>query len=711
MTKVRTTFEQVDAVSIERFDQDERDKYEFGAWAVRGIGIPVPKVDEADVDLARLKASTAADSAARRTARRRPQDAGGGEMNGDGDDDEMDGDDYDSGEDDGFGGGLGQGGGGGRGRDGQDPPATQAEALARLRRSGAADRIERRGRMGSTQEGEWDREPDDRDEDDDDEDNFWGVDAGTDRPASRAPSEMSFADGDEDEDAEDARSSARPGSLSPAKHLSPSKRPLASPAKPGLVDLEHDNVDEPPPKRAKVNNEQDEHVRKMAEQGGEFGKQAASFMCVLLPLSPPRRACPDSLYSPTPPRPPQQTTPTHPRSTPPSARAARTAHRISPAVTPSRRASRNPFASPSKALSFRIAAQSSSGSTLRPASEDDSEAALFSSPPPDLKLDSDAPIEPDGAQQAAPSVSAPRQLAHHVSNLSTALSLEEYLQSSVESADVRSPSPPARKRSKVTPSQALADFEDLPNDALDEYMPTPTLKEEVPSQLPPQPRPSPAPPLFHLDDMDVDEPRSSSSAASPPLKLELEPASPNLTIVDRDVKPPIEPTLRPTKKHVMFELARTESSSSAASAGTTPTPVASANASQRSATPLQTSQNTADCACASSSTSSRASVLTLGRRSRRLGHPARTSSPPLDPPSRRPILHLRRAAADLVDRHRRPRARQPLVRCLQGSLLQQARRRPSPQARVRRAVVPAQGQHDRRPLAVRAPRRARPAPE
>ncbi|GAA5838346.1 hypothetical protein JCM9279_003213 [Rhodotorula babjevae] len=572
LTKVRTTFEQVDAVSVERFDQDERDKYEFGAWAVLGIGIPVPvpEVDKADVDLARLKASTAADSAARRTARRRPQDAGGG--GDDGDDDEMDGDDFDSGDEDEFGGGPGQGGRGGGG--GQAPPATQAEALARLRRSGAADRIERRGRMASTQEGEWDREPDERDDDDDDEDNFWGVDAGTDRPASRAPSEVSFFGGDEDEDAEDGRSSLRPGSLSPVKRSSPLKRPLGSPAKPGLVDLDDNHADEPSPKRAKA-DERDEHVRKMAEQGGEFGKQAASFI-------------------PTPPRPPQQTTPTHPRSSPPFARAARTPHRISPAVTPSRRASRNPFASPSKALSFRVAAPSSSGSTLRPAPEDDSEVALFSSPPPDLKLETDTAVELKAAQQVAPSVSAPRQLAHHVSNLSTALSLEEYLQSSAESADVPSPSPPRRDRSNVTPSQALADLEDLPDDAVDEYMPTPTLKEEVPSQLPPQPRPASPPPLLaFVDDMDVDQPRPSSSSTSAPLKLEIEPASPERTDLVLDLKPPIEATLRPTKKHVMFQLARSESTSSA---GTTPTPVASANGSQRSMTPLQTSQNTADSA-------------------------------------------------------------------------------------------------------------------
>ncbi|GAA5909183.1 hypothetical protein JCM8208_003404 [Rhodotorula glutinis] len=568
LAKVRTTFEQVDAVSIDRFAQDERDKYEFGAWAVRGIGIPVPKVEEGDVDLARLRASTAADSAARRTARRRPQDAAEGEA----DDDEMDGDDFDSGEDEyGDGPGQGGGGGGGRGRGGQAPPATQAEALARLRRSGAADRIERRGRMASTQEGEWDREPDDREDEEDEEDNFWGVDAGTDRPASRAPSEASiFGGDDEGDDAEDGRSSLRPESLSPVKRLTPTKRPLASPVKPGLDYLNHDHAGERSTKRAKVDEE--ERVRKMAEQGGEFGKQAASFV-------------------PSPPRPPQQTTPTHPRSTPSSARAARTLQRISPAVTPSRRATRNPFASPSKALSFRIAAPSSSGSTLRPAPEDD-EAALFSSPPPDLKLEPDTAVEPQGAQHAAPSAAAPRPLAHHVSNLSTALSLEEYLQSSAESADVRSPSPPRRARSNVTPSQALADLEDLPDDALDEYMPTPTLKEEVPSQLPPQPRSSLPPPLFAFDYTLADE-RSSrpSSPASAMIKLEVDAASPDLIDLDRDGKPPAEPMLRPTKKHVMFQLARTDSSSSA---GTTPTPVASVNGSQRSATPVQTSQNTTD---------------------------------------------------------------------------------------------------------------------
>ncbi|BGP44636.1 DNA polymerase zeta [Rhodotorula kratochvilovae] len=559
MDAVRTTFEQVDAVSVERFEGDERDKYPFGVWAVKGIGLSISKRDEdawiragtEEVDVGRLRASTAANTAARRTARRRPREAGAEE---DDDDDEMDGDDVDSGED-------GSDGGGGR----MPPPATQAEALARLRRSGRGERIERRGRMASTQEGEWECEPDNR-EDDDEEDDFWGVDAGTDRAASRAPSEASFGDGDEDEDDEAAsrRSSVHPASVSPVKRpsVSPAKRSLASPSKPTSAAYEYGAADERPEKRPRgvVN----EVVQAMAEQGGAFGRQAASFVA-------------------TAPQPVQRPTPSHAR-TARSPTYSRNPERLSPAVTPSRRMKQNPFASPNRAVSVRVAPPSSGASTSQHASEHEHADALFTfgaAPPDTVKLGT-AP-----KQAAAP-------LKRHLSNLSTALPLEQYLKSSDESANARSPTPPVRARSAVTPSQALAEFEDLPDGAFDEFMPTPTVKEEVPSQLPAHLRSS-ARPFLRFDGMDVDD--KPDNPASPPHSPRVFPPDSDIeTDAEQDVKPLVAATIPPTKKHVMFQLARSESSSSNASGVTTPTPIASTAGSHRSATPLQTSQNTADSA-------------------------------------------------------------------------------------------------------------------
>lgn len=365
------------------------------------------------------------------------------------------------------------------------------------------------------------------------------------------------------------------------------------------------------------------------------------------------------MHRPSPTRTPQRTTPTRPRTTPSASHPARAGQSISPAVTPSRRPVRNPFASPSKALSFRVAAPPSSESTLRPATGDDGDGALFTFPvdEPQLKL------EPEPAQPTEASTSLPsRPLARHVSNLSTALPLEEYMQSSAE----RSPTPPKRERSAMTPSQALAELGDLPDGALDEYMPTPTVKEEVPSQLPPD-NPSSSRTLASDDDMDVDDNRDDLQSP-PSAHRAVEAASQDETDVETAVKLPIEPTLRPTKKHVMFQLEPSESSSSAPSGATTPTPSASTSASQRSATPLQTSQNTTDCASLSLlfllQLRTPLSFALACSRFRRRAHSSHLESPSLGT-----LVHVRRARSNRRVRHQCTRVCKPLLRRLQRPVL------------------------------------------
>lgn len=267
LDRVRTTFEQVDAVSHERFEQDERDKYPFGVWAVRGLGLSISARDEAawlragtaEVDMSRLKASQAAGMAARAAQRRRPRDPAAGE---DDEDDEMDGDLSDDGDV------------GGRGR--MPPPATRAEALRRSRV--AMDRAMQRGREQSVEEGEWEKEPDDR-EDDEDDDDFWGMQGGTDRFPSRAPSEASYPGADDDDDDEDQPASRR-SSVHPAS-VSPAKRPFTSPGRSKLASSASDGdetVGPSPTKRARV--EENKVAQALSAQGGAFGRQAASSMCV-----------------------------------------------------------------------------------------------------------------------------------------------------------------------------------------------------------------------------------------------------------------------------------------------------------------------------------------------------------------------------------------------------------------------------------------------
>ena len=196
MDMVRTTFEQVNAIYISRFEEDEDNAYPFGAWAVGGVGLGITAEQEREwereVDVGRLAASQAAVKVARDRARQQASKKG-----------EEDDEDIDEG-------GLEFGLVGYEEEDGRGPPATQAEALRRARVE--MDRAERRGREASIEEGEWEKEPD---EDEEEEANFWGL-ANADTASERAMSDYSASP-------EVPRSSTT-SPVKPSPSVSPSKR-------------------------------------------------------------------------------------------------------------------------------------------------------------------------------------------------------------------------------------------------------------------------------------------------------------------------------------------------------------------------------------------------------------------------------------------------------------------------------------------------------
>ncbi|GAA5923255.1 DNA-directed DNA polymerase [Sporobolomyces koalae] len=224
MDMVRTTFEQVDAIYVSRFEEDEMNAYPFGAWAVKGVGLGITaeqeKAWERDVDMTKLLASQSAAKAARRIAKTQAKNAG---IDTDEEDEfeslsELDED-------------------GGSGLESGHVAATQHEAL-RIERM-KVDRIERRGREGSVAEAEWDKEPSDGDEE---ELKYWGL-ADADTASERDPLSVSPA-------------SIRSVSASPLKRSAQS-----SPSKRSRLDKEIQESDSgaetdldstPRPKRVKV---------------------------------------------------------------------------------------------------------------------------------------------------------------------------------------------------------------------------------------------------------------------------------------------------------------------------------------------------------------------------------------------------------------------------------------------------------------------------
>lgn len=470
LDRIRTSFEQVDAVYVERFREDEIKNYPFGAWAVRGFGLNVTEAQEAtwlhaghpdDVDVDRLHASQAAGKSVR--LKRRPQDRVGGS---DDEDEPMDADsDPDDVEQDGR-----------NQRRGPGPPATQAEALAQARRR--ADVAQMRGREASVEEGEWEREPDEvRDEDDD---GFWGMGAGTDRPVSPALGEDDEEDRDTTTSPASRRSSVHPASVSPTK---PTGQPPAASAK------RRANGDAAPPayspaKRIKLEDPL-AAIEALARQNGSFGQQAASFL--------PRASIKSTTASPP-------GTPPGPELVHPLQRGGRQQSRGSTSVigpqakqSPRARPARNPFSSPAKAVSVRMARPAPVSDKQSPVS---TTAHLFDTNKP---LSSEVSFEqpPAGRQlHSSPSKALIDYSSPHMR--SSAPPIEHFLQSSPSSDEGKdlvspppspSPAPPLapvkRARVSMTASQIEAEFADLPEGALDDdYHPTPTVTEEGPSQLP-----------------------------------------------------------------------------------------------------------------------------------------------------------------------------------------------------------------------------------
>ncbi|GAA5866905.1 hypothetical protein JCM3774_004599 [Rhodotorula dairenensis] len=456
MDRIRTSFEQVDAIYVERFVEDEHKNYPFGAWAVRGFGLNVTEAQEAtwlhagrpeDVHIGRLQAAQAASKNIR--LKRRPQDQVGGSED---DDDGMEADpDVDDPEDadDGA-------------RRGGAPPATQAEALAQARRR--TDRAQLRAREASVEEGEWDRMPEEARDDEDDA--FWGMGAGTDRLWSDASAGED--DGrDETVSPGSRRASERPASISPTKSSKPV--PL-TPAK-RIRDMGQRQEPSPTPKRPKTEDSL-AAVEALARQSGSFGQQAASF----LPFA----------TTKTPAKPAPQFLQALQRGRPSPGGGARTSDPAPGARTPTTRSRRNPFSSPVKDVAVRMARGPSANAPML-AFDDREDKSLFTFHSPSSAEASSAQLPPPGRQLHSSSSKA--LIDYSSPNMrSSAPPLEHFLQSSPSSDEESrepSPLPPTRARSGVTPSQALAELADLPEGVLDEdYRPTPTIRDEGPSQLP-----------------------------------------------------------------------------------------------------------------------------------------------------------------------------------------------------------------------------------
>ncbi|GAA6018210.1 hypothetical protein JCM11491_005634 [Sporobolomyces phaffii] len=212
--RVKTTFEQVDAIYVSRFEQDERDAYEFGAWAVKGIGTATSREQEKEwereikVDVRRLAATQAAADQAEKAARQQAK-----KSREDFDDDPESAEDPDQETEEEA-----------EEPDAQEParaPGTQAEALRRSRSQ--MDRSERRGREAAVGEAEWDKEPSD---DEEAEAKYWGL-ADADTASDRAASEA--------------------GSLSPGSARSLSTSPVKAPASQSSSPLKRSRLAIPTP--------------------------------------------------------------------------------------------------------------------------------------------------------------------------------------------------------------------------------------------------------------------------------------------------------------------------------------------------------------------------------------------------------------------------------------------------------------------------------
>ncbi|GAA5969258.1 hypothetical protein JCM11641_007531 [Rhodosporidiobolus odoratus] len=535
LDRIKTAFDQIDAVFIERFEEDERTSYPYGAWAVKGVGLAISREQEEEwlgrggsatgVDLAKLKASQAAGRAARSLARQRAELAG----------EDLD-DDDDSQEDD---------------LDGSAPRPTQAESLARSQR--VLQRNERRGRLGHVEEGAWDQDvAEEREEDD-----YWGMDHGTDRAFSEAPFGGSEYDSDEASSV-----ASRPNSVSPVKlasSASPAKRPASSPSSPlkplpGVTGARESTAS--PIKRFKS-----DHTK------GTLPHASSTLAAETYP-------------------------PTQTRATPsPTSSYTLSRRQTSSSVTPTRRPRVNPFSSPDKAVSVRVAQPSPLKAAFPPDGESDA-SALFTFQQPLAKEEGAAT---DG-----------RQLQN--TSLATALPrdapppLEHFLQPSPDAEECETASP-RRSPSPMTPSLALIELEDLPEGAFeDDYQPTPTIREDTSSQVPDELRSSSD---FRLavqaqeaedeEDIDDDGPHQMKTDSS----LEHTPTQTPPLVQEEDLKPDIPPTSpHKQKKRVAFQLSRSVSQTlSTDSQAKTPTPASASTATpepESKDVPGQSSQTSTD---------------------------------------------------------------------------------------------------------------------
>ncbi|GAA5949875.1 hypothetical protein JCM3765_007720 [Sporobolomyces pararoseus] len=420
MERIKTTFEQVDAIYIRRFEQDEMETYEFGAWAVKGIGTGTREEEKAwenaiKVDMSKLMATQNKEDSEKRRIAKEKQEKGihDGESDVEPDIEEEEeertySDDMDP---------VGQ-------HQTQRPPATQAEA-ARLAAT-QADRLERRGRENSVEEAEWEKEPSDEEEDR----KFWGL-----------------RESDAASDYSNSPASIRSLSSSPHKlpsFNSPTSTPSHRPSKRsrlGIMELEAEEegeADEDPPasKRAKGND-------------GQSPPLASKTPLTSVPESTPRKR---KSLSPTASR-----TPT------------RAAQIFAPSTTtPARRLRPNPLSSSKKAVGVRFADRESPIAARHAEREDEQMEDLATSTstfgfetgsadgPPTLPF----PTPKNENRQAPPVIFANGD--------------EPTLDSATTTSKISPIS--ARSRIKLTPSELLAETGDLPVDAFeDDYQPTPTV--------------------------------------------------------------------------------------------------------------------------------------------------------------------------------------------------------------------------------------------
>ncbi|GAA5888955.1 hypothetical protein JCM16303_004683 [Sporobolomyces ruberrimus] len=424
MDRVKTTFEQVDAIYIKRFEEDEVKEYEFGAWAVKGLGVGMTREEEIacqkawdrEVDAGKLVASHAAAKDASRAAHRRAgsgnedMDDGESELDPDFEEDDFEEGPYDD------------------ARSSQHAPPTQAEAIRRARTQ--SDRSERRGREGSVAEGEWDKEPSD---DEEAQRKFWGL-----------------------ADADTASEQGSPASL---RSLSSSPVKLSGLPSPSPTKRSRLNIELKP-----FNNSQDGDDEEVLRPSKRLKGEDPSATLVVPPSSAPRTG-------PTPPK---------RKSLSPTTTRSKNANIFSSGTsTPSRRLRPNPLSSSKKAIGVRFANRESPIAPKHVVAEDkdnDDEEMLSSFTFGGSRDDDDLP-SPQPLRLPFPTPQRHESPPFEFGNDGKLV---------VDSLLTIAPNP-SRSRLSLTPSELLAETAGLPSDTFeDDYQPTPTVVQSsllVPTQV------------------------------------------------------------------------------------------------------------------------------------------------------------------------------------------------------------------------------------